>query len=133
MPPPLGFVNFSAAELASEAGGDPWNLNDALQLGQPAAINDLADAFHSAAGCVGEVEADFASAKQKFEQGWSHNGSGHPINESAEVGQVTTRLNLQKPQIAAIAVDLETVAASLATAQRSSDAAIAALDVAFDR
>lgn len=128
MPPPLGFVNFSAAELANEAGGDPWKLNDELQLGQPAAINDLADAFHRAAGCVGEVEADFVSAKQKFEQGWSHNGSGHPINESAEVAQVTTQLNLQKPQIAAIAVDLETIAASLATAQRSSDAAIGALD-----
>lgn len=37
-------------------------------------------------------------------------------------------MNLQKPQLAKVAVDLETVAAALATAQRTSDADIAALD-----
>ena len=126
--PPDGFVNFSADELAGEAGGDPWKLNDELQTGQPGAINDLADAFHNAAGCVAEVEDDFQRAKQRFEQGWTHRDGQNPINDSAEVTRATTQLGLQRTQTAVIAADLETVAASLASAQRSSDSDIAALD-----
>ena len=128
MPPPPGLINLSAAQLIAEAGGDPWTINDELQAGDPGAINDQADAFHSAAGCVAEIENDFVSAKQRFEQGWQHNGAGHPITESPEVTRATTTLHLQKPQLAKIAVDLETVAAALATAQRTCDADIAALD-----
>ncbi|WP_232315697.1 hypothetical protein [Mycobacterium celatum] len=121
-------VNFSAGELIAAAGGDPWKLDDELQAGDPGAINDHADAFHAAAGSATEVEGDFQSAKQRFEKGWKHNGAEHPINESAEVARATTALQLQKPQLAKIALDLETVAAGLATAQRTSDADIAALD-----
>ena len=94
----------------------------------PGAINDLADAFHNAAGCVAEVEDDFQRAKQRFEQGWTHSGGQNPINDSAEVTRATTQLGLQRTQTAVIAADLETVAASLASAQRSSDSDIAALD-----
>jgi len=99
-----------------------------LQAGNPDAINAQADAFHAAAGSATEVEDDFESAKQRFEKGWRHNGAEHPINESAEVTRATTVLKLQTPQLAKIALDLETVAAALATAQRSCDADIAALD-----
>src|ERR1700754_2828789 len=126
--PPVGFLNFTADELAGEAGGDPWKLNDELQAGQPGAINDLADAFHNAAGCVAEVEDDFVKAKQRFEQGWTHSGGPNPINDSAEVTRATTQLGVQRTQTAVIATDLETVAASLASAQRSIDADIAALN-----
>lgn len=128
MPPPLGLVNLSVGDLIAAAGGDPWKVNDELQAGDPGAINDHADAFHAAAGSATEVESDFQSAKQRFEKGWKHNGAEHPINESAEVTRATTALQLQKPQLAKIALDLETVAAGLATAQRTSDADIAALD-----
>ena len=128
MPPPSGFVNFSVAELTAAAGGDPWKINDELQAGDAGAINAQADAYHSAAGCVAEIEDDFVTAKQRFETGWRHNGAEHPINESPEVTRATAAMNLQKPQLAQIAVDLETVAAALATAQRTSDADIAALD-----
>lgn len=127
MPPPPGFINFSAQDLALEAGGDPWQSNDELQSGQPGAINDLADAFHRAAGCVAEVEDDFVAAKQRFDHGFRHNGSA-PINESAEVARVTSQLQLQRPQIAMIAADLEGIAASLAMAQVNSDAVIGNLD-----
>ncbi len=75
-----------------------------------------------------EVEDDFETAKRRFEKGWRHNGAEHPINESAQVIRATTALKLQKPQLAKIAWDLETVAVALATAQRSCDADIAALD-----
>lgn len=128
MPPPLGLINLSVGELIAAAGGDPWKINDDLQAGDPGAINAQADAFHAAAGSATEVEDDFKSAKQRFEQGWRHNGVEHPITESAEVTRATTQLHLQKAQLAKIAVDLETVAAALATAQRSCDADIAALD-----
>ncbi|MDR3658493.1 MAG: hypothetical protein P4L48_23440 [Mycobacterium sp.] len=126
--PPAGFVNFTASELSGEAGGDPWQLNDELMAGQPAAINDLADAFHRASGCVAEVEDDFQKAKQRFESGWVHSGGQSPINSSAEVTRATSQLGLQNKQIAVIAADLEAVAASLATAQRGSDANIALLN-----
>lgn len=128
MPQPTGFVNFSAGELAGAAGGDPWQVNDELQAGDAGAINAQADAYHAAAGCVAEVEDDFVTAKQRFEQGWRHNGTEHPINESPEATQAAAAMNLQKPQLAKIAVDLETVAAALATAQRTSDGDIAGLD-----
>jgi hypothetical protein len=121
-------INLSAAELIAAAGGDPWKIDDELRAGDPCAINDQADAFHAAAGCVAEIESDFISAKQRFEQGWQHNGVGHPITESPEVTRATTTLHLHKPQLAKIALDLETVAAALVTAQRGCDAAIAALD-----
>lgn len=128
MPPPLGLINLSVGELIAAAGGDPWKINDELQAGDPAAINAQADAFHAAAGSATEVENDFQSAKQRFQQGWQHSGVEHPITDSAEVTHATTTLHLQKPQLAKIALDLETVAAALATAQRTCDADIAALD-----
>ncbi|WP_242455860.1 hypothetical protein [Mycolicibacterium sp. P1-18] len=128
MPPPTGFVNFSVAELTGAAGGDPWQVNDELQAGDAGAINAQADAYHAAAGCVAEVESDFVSAKQRFEQGWRHNGVEHPINDSSEATQAAAAMKLQKPQLAKIAVDLENVAAALATAQRTSDGDIAGLD-----
>jgi len=128
MPPPLGLIKLSVGELIAAAGGDPWKINDELQAGDPAAINAQADAFHAAAGSATEVENDFQSAKQHFEQGWQHNGVEHPITDSAEVTHATTTLHLQKPQLAKIALDLETVAAALATAQRTCDADIAALN-----
>jgi hypothetical protein len=74
------------------------------------------------------MPAPFKSAKQRFEKGWQHNGAEHPINESAEVARATAGMNLQKSQLAKIALDLETVAAALVTAQRGCDSDIAALD-----
>jgi len=121
-------INLSAGDLIAAAGGDPWKINDELQAGDAGAINAQADAFHAAAGSATEVESDFQSAKQRFEQGWRRNGVEHPITESAEVTRATTSLHLQKSQLAKIALDLETVATALATAQRSCDADIAALD-----
>ncbi|MGH3583760.1 MAG: hypothetical protein ACRDUB_19380, partial [Mycobacterium sp.] len=121
-------INLSAAELIAAAGGDPWKINDELQAGDAGAINAQADAYHAAAGSATEVEDDFKSAKQRFEQGWQHNGVEHPITESAEVARATAGMNLQKSQLAKIALDLETVAAALATAQRTCDSDIAALD-----
>jgi hypothetical protein len=127
--PALGFdQSLSVGELVSAAGGDPWKINDDLQAGDAGAINTQADAYHAAAGSATEVEDDFSTAKQRFEQGWRHNGVEHPITASAEVARATAAMNLQKLQLARIAVDLETVAAALATAQRTSDADIAALD-----
>jgi len=128
MPPPLGLVNLSVADLIAEAGGDPWKINDDLQAGDPGAINAQADAFHTAAGAATEIENDFKAAKERFEKGWQHNGAQHPITDSAEVTRATQTLHLQKPQLAKIALDLENVAAALATAQRTCDGEIAALD-----
>ncbi|CAM5738972.1 hypothetical protein MAUB1S_01098 [Mycolicibacterium aubagnense] len=128
MPPPIGLVNLSIGDLIGAAGGDPWKMNDELQTGDPGAINAQADAFHAAAGSATEIESDFKNAKRRFEQGWTSNGSEHPINASAEVTQATDQLHLQKPQLAKIALDLENVATALAAAKRASDADIVALD-----
>ena len=128
MPPPLGLVYLSVDDLVAAAGGDPWTLNDEVQSGDPAQINAQADAFHVAAGSATDVESDFKNAKRRFEQGWTSNGSEHPINASDEVTRATEQLHLQKPQLAKIALDLENVAIALAAAKRTSDADIAALD-----
>ncbi len=130
MPPPLGLVNLSVADLIAEAGGDPWKINDDLQAGDPpGAINAQADAFHTAAGAATEIESDFKAAKERFEKGWQHSGAQHPITDSAEVTRATQTLHLQKPpQLATIALNLENVATALVAAQRACDADIAALD-----
>ncbi len=128
MPPTSGLVNLSTEELIAAAGGDPWKINDELQAGDAGAINAQADAYHAAAGCVAEVEDDFVSAKKRFEQGWRHPGGENPLNGSAAVAKATTAVNLQKGQLAKIALDLETVAAALVTAQRDCDGHIVGLD-----
>jgi hypothetical protein len=128
MPPPLGLVNLSVGDLIAAAGGDPWKINDELQAGDPGAINAQADAFHAAAGSATEVEDDFKLAKQRFEKGWKHSGSEHPINESAQVTQATTTMHMQKFQLGKTALDLESVAGALATAQLNAAAVIGGLD-----
>lgn len=70
----------------------------------------------------------FQIGQTTFRKGWRHNGSEHPINESAEVARITDALHLQKPQLAKIALDLENVATALATAKTACDADIGALD-----
>lgn len=125
---PPGLVNLDPTELSSEAGGDPWKLDDELQAGDPAAIDDVADAFHQSGNHVKEADDDFEAAKREFEEAYRRNDSEHPINESAIVQQVTAALAGHKEAFPRIAADLEKVAASLATAQRNSDAAIAALN-----
>lgn len=129
---PPGLINLSPTALASEAGGDPWKLDDELQAGDAGAINALADAFHQSGNHVKEADDDFGTAKRQFEEAYRRNGSEHPINESEQVRQVAAALAGHKEALPRIAVDLENVAASLAIAQRNSDAEIAATNAALD-
>lgn len=128
-PPQL--ANLSPAALAVEAGGDPWLLDEELQAGDAGAVNDLADAFHQSGNHVTEADGDFEAAKREFEDAYQRNGSERPINESAQVAEVTAALAGHKEALPRIAADLEKVAAALATAQRDSDATIAALNTAL--
>jgi hypothetical protein len=121
--PPV-LTNLDVGELCGAAGGNPWKLDDELQTGDAQAINKLADAFHRAGNHVKEADDDFDKAKQKFNAAYTRNQGEHPINESAEVQQATTALAGHKEALPRIAASLEQVAASLATAQRQSDAAL---------
>lgn len=115
-------------QLCAEAGGDPWQLDDELQSGDAGAINDLADAFHRSGNHTEEGEDDFNKAKQKFKDGYTRNGSEHPINTSAQVERATAAMDGHREQLSKIALNLEQTAAALAQAQRDSDAEIAGLN-----
>lgn len=114
--------------LAAEAGADPWEVNASLQSGRPAAISDLAQAFHDAGQCTVESSNAFLEARRRFEASWNRENGEHPINDSAEVQRATTALQVQAAQLPKIAVDLENVAATLAEAQRSSGVLIPTLE-----
>lgn len=104
--------------LVAEAGGDPWAINHSLQVGRPAQIADLAEAFHAAGRCTAESSAAFDDARRRFEASWNRENSDHPINDSAEVQRVAKSLGAQSLQLPKIAVDLENIAAALSSAQR---------------
>jgi hydrolase family protein/alpha/beta hydrolase family protein len=114
--------------LISEAGGDPWAINDSLQAGRPAQVSDLAEAFHAAGRCTAESSAAFDEARRRFEASWNRENGDHPINDSGEVQRVTTALGTQSLQLPKIGVNLENIAAALAEAQRTAGGQIATLE-----
>lgn len=113
-------VHIGIGALIGEAGGDPWNVDDTLQSGDPGAINDLGRAFYSAGACTAETYSEFEQAQARFRASWNRDNGEHPINDSAEVQRATTRLMVQRDQLPAIGVDLSNIAVSLAEAQRFS-------------
>jgi hypothetical protein len=118
----------SVPALIAEAGGDPWAINQSLQVGRPAQISDLAEAFHAAGRCTAESSAAFEEARRRFAASWNHENGDHPINDSAEVQRVTKALGAQSLRLPKIGVDLENIAAALAEAQRISAVMIATLE-----
>jgi len=122
----LRYISIPA--LISEAGGDPWAINQSLQDGRPAQISDLAEAFQAAGRCTSESSAAFDDARRRFEASWNRENGDHPINDSAEVKRVTKSLGAQSLQLPKIGVDLENIAAALAQAQRTGAVLISTLD-----
>jgi hypothetical protein len=118
----------SVPALIAEAGGDPWLINRSLQVGRPAQISHLAEAFHAAGRCTAESSASFEEARRRFDAAWNHQDGDHPINDSAEVQRVTKALGAQSLQLPKIGADLENIAAALAEAQRTGAALISALE-----
>lgn len=106
-------------ELITQAGGDPWAVDDSLQAGSPTQINFLAQAFHSAAGSATAAEQTFVTAQEHFAQYNRENGE-QPINNGAEVARVKDGLRASTEQLGQIAADLETIAAALAEARSTS-------------
>ncbi len=115
-------------KLIAAAGGDPWAINKSLQSGRPAQISDLAQAFHNAGQCTTEASNAFLEARRRFEAAWNRENGEHPINDSAEVHRATSSLGVQAAQLPKIAVDLENIAAALATAQRTCGVLISTLE-----
>jgi hypothetical protein len=77
----------TATETSQRSGVDrrPWKLNDTIQSGSPGEIYDLATALYEAGVCMGDTSDEFNAAKKRFEAAWDReDGSGHPINDSAE-------------------------------------------------
>ncbi|MCV7385563.1 TNT domain-containing protein [Mycolicibacter longobardus] len=121
--------HINLALLIDAAGGDPWQVNNTLQSGNPAVVDELAQAFHNAGACTAESGAAFAEARQRFQTAWNRENGEHPINDSPEVRRATTTLHLQQTQLTAIGTDLENIAAALAEAQKSAAKKIHALEV----
>lgn len=122
------FKHFTRAELAGEAGVDPWQLDRSLQAGNPSAIDAIADGVHRAGMSAGEVDGDFDNARKKFRDAWVKDGSSSPIDESAQVQRITASVGSHRDQLRAIGTEYEKIAAALAKAQRDADAEIAALE-----
>lgn len=123
------FRYLDAASLAAAAGGDPWQVDDELQAGDPGEISGLADAFHEAGSHLKEADDQFKAAKQQFSDSWDREDTvEHPINDSAEVQRVSAALGGQPDELAKIAVTLQQTAAALATAQKDSAAQIGDLN-----
>ena len=121
-------------ELTRAAGGDPWQLNDTIQSGSPGEISELATAFYEAGVCMGDTSDEFNAAKARFESAWDRDdGGAHPINDSTEVQRATTSLHFDKEKVARIAVDLETISASLAETQQASAGTIKTLEAGLHR
>jgi hypothetical protein len=118
----------SIAALIAQAGGDPWAINQSLQVGRPAQISDLAEAFHAAGRCTAESSAAFDEARRRFDAAWNHQNGDHPINDSAEVQRTVKSLGAQSSQLPKIGTDLENIAAALAGAQRAGAGLISTLE-----
>lgn len=122
------FKHFTRAELAGEAGIDPWQIDQSLQAGDPGKIDAIADGVHRAGTVAGEVDGDFENARKRFRDAWVSDGSRSPIDESAEVQRITSSVGSHREQLRTIGTKYEQIAAALAKAQRDADAAIAALE-----
>jgi uncharacterized protein (DUF952 family) len=102
------------------AVGDPWRIDETLQSGDPGQIAELASAFQQAGGCTEETWAEWERARERFHASWNRENRVHPIDDSAEVRRATTQLFVQKDQLPLIAVDLQNIAADLASAESQS-------------
>jgi hypothetical protein len=120
--------NIDLGKLIAAAGGDPWKVNATIQIGSPADISDLAQAFHQAGQSAGESERSYQDALRRFQASWNHHNGQHPINDCAEVQRVQQNLGKQSAQLPKIAGDLENIAAALAEAQCSCATLISSLD-----
>jgi hypothetical protein len=125
----LRYISIPA--LIAEAGGDPWAINQSIQIGQPAQISNLAAAFHEAGRCTAEADASFEQARSRFDAAWNHQNGDHPINDSAEVQRTVKSLGAQSLQLPKIGADLENIAAALAEAQKGGKATISALETSL--
>jgi hypothetical protein len=113
-------THISIGALVGEAGGDPWQVDETMQSGDPGAIADLGRAFYNAGDCTAATYAEFEQAQARFRASWNRENGEHPINDSAEVQRATTGLMVQRDQLPAIGADLSKIAANLAEAQRFS-------------
>lgn len=122
------FKHFTRAELAGEAGVDPWQLDQSLKAGDPGKIDAIADGVHRAGVAAGEVDGDFESARKQFRDAWVSDGSHSPIDESVVVARITASVGAHRDQLRVIGTTYEEIAAALAKAQRDADADIGILE-----
>jgi len=124
----MPLIYLGKAELIAAAGGDPWAINQSLQVGSPLQISNLAEAFHAAGRCTAEADQAFLQARTRFDAAWNHQDGDHPINDSAEVQRTVRSLGAQSLQLPKIGADLENIAATLAEAQKAGAQEIAAVE-----
>ena len=127
----LRYINIPL--LVAAAGGDPWAINKSFQVGRPAEISNLAEAFHEAGRCTTEANHAFEQARQRFDAAWNHQNGDHPINDSDKVQRVIKSLGARSLQLPQIGADLETIAAALAEAQKAAAGQITALESQLQR
>jgi hypothetical protein len=71
---------------------------------------------------------EFTAAKKRFQAAWDRDDPAHPINDSVEVQRATQVLQLNRQSITRVGVNLQSIAASLAEAQRSGHVSVGNLN-----
>ncbi len=128
MPDYPQLVYLSVQELIGAAGGDPWKVDDTIQAGAPGEISELAQSFYTAGVSMTQTSEEFNAAKKRFQAAWDRDDPAHPINDSVEVQRASQSMKSNSEALTRVGVDLQTIAASLAEAQRSGHISIGNLN-----
>jgi len=120
-------MSFSYQDLVQRAGVDPWSLRDKLAAGDPAEINQLAQAFAGASGDAAEAGELAGQASRLKAEHYTVNGAP-AYDLTANVAQTRAELGNNGEKLASIAKLLGAISGDLETKTNSAHSEVTALE-----